>query len=173
MKLSYRVGSIKIQRYILFIFFWDLLYFCSPNESLHYPDFFSHICCSFSLPLCFLKDFVILTSLLISVSFARMKSFFSPSWRSNAIFTNLARFNHDLWAWSGWSTAAQIVESPDDSNDDDDAEVPLFLTRSFCRNPETGGHLSSKPFCFDRRGVDHRLPLSQNHDLLRVIEEDH
>lgn len=65
--------------------------------------------------------------------------------------------------------SSQIVES----SDDDDGEVPLFLTRSFCRNPETGGHLLSKPFCFDRRGVDHRLPLSQNHDLLRVIEEDH
>lgn len=131
----------------------------------------------------FRSFFVALTSLFAFPYIAR-----SPSrtgqhlsfsfWRLTAIFTRLARFNHDLWAWSGWSTAAQIVESPKADQwrrqrwrrrcGASSLSLVVFF---FCPNSESDGRRSSGAFCFDRRGVDHhQLPaLSKSRSLPPLV----
>lgn len=129
----------------------------------------------FRCPFVFSKTSLSSPSLACQASSRAGRDFFLSLYRrSTAIFTNLARFNHDLWAWSGWSTAAQIVESPNDNDDDDDAEAYRFSSPALFL-PESRNRRAPfvKVFLFRPPWSRSPLSLSQNHDLLRVIEEDH
>lgn len=117
------------------------------NDSLRNLDLFRAHAALLGSP-----DFVILTFLLMSVLFTG-RTRLSLSLSFSDVRPRYLRVSLDLITIYERDSAdlrsRESLNHPDDNNDDDATEVPLSLARSFCRDPETGGLLSSKSFCFD------------------------